>query len=80
MCLRVKAFRIYKKIGCEYTMRASERIEFIEKEIDYITGKIEVILSQETLNIHEMSDLHRYAETRLFLVRTRNELVSYGDC
>lgn len=62
-------------------MRECVSVETIDKEIEFITSMITDIIdnyelnSNNKLDIHQMADLHRYAQTRLYFMQTRNELM-----
>jgi hypothetical protein len=66
--------------GVKERLRVGERISLyddIEEDIDFVTEKIKLLkknAGKNELNIKQMADIHRYAETRLFLVRTQNYL------
>lgn len=52
--------------------------EQIVNDLVFITDKMKIMRSKirnnESLDIHQMADFHRYSETRLFLVDTLKSL------
>lgn len=52
--------------------------EEISKDIGFVTGKMKLLRSEKgsfgELNIKQMADFHRYAETRLFLIKSLRSL------